>query len=288
MQITSRWFEISPRQICSRQPYRFQLSKPSFRSAVLAEARIRSGVAWWVVYFPSASGGLPPRLLSPFEGGWVNCPAPEAPLTRGIPTGPRAFLGTPGACGLRPCSRSNLKEGLVPYLPVRWGGQQIPPLYKPSFRLAVLVEARIRLGVAWWLDYFPSASGGLPPRLSLPSGRLGSSPGAWVAPNKGNAEGAVGIFGNSGRVWATALRPVPPKKRPCAILARKVGRSTNTSTLQARHVRVRFECPGTLPSHRLEFKTFPCMTLIISENLVKIPPKKRALRWTNQRTFYEL
>ena len=44
----------------------------------------------------------------------------------------------------------------------------------------------------------------------------------------GNADGAVGIFGNSGRVWATALRPIPPKKRPCGILARKVGRSTNT------------------------------------------------------------
>ena len=29
-------------------------------------------------------------------------------------------------------------------------------------------------------------------------------------------------------MWATALHPVPPKKRPCAILARKVGRSTNT------------------------------------------------------------
>ena len=76
--------------------------------------------------FFSASGGLPPRLLPPFEGGWVHCPAPEAPLTRGIPTGPRAFLA------------------------------------------------------------------------------------------------------NSGRVWATALRPVPPKKRPCAIHARKVGRASNT------------------------------------------------------------
>ena len=28
MQITSHWFEISPRQICSRQPYRFPLYKP--------------------------------------------------------------------------------------------------------------------------------------------------------------------------------------------------------------------------------------------------------------------
>ena len=39
---------------------------------------------------------------------------------------PRVFLGTPGTCGLRPCARSHLKKGLVPYLPVRWGVQQIP------------------------------------------------------------------------------------------------------------------------------------------------------------------
>ena len=38
--------------------------------------------------FPSASGDLPPRLLPPFEGGWVYRPAPEAPLIRGMPTGP--------------------------------------------------------------------------------------------------------------------------------------------------------------------------------------------------------
>ena len=86
-------------------------------------------------------------------------------------------------------------------------------------------SGRVCLG-AWGV--FPTASGGLPPRLLLPSGRFGLSPGAWGAPNKGNADGAVGIFWNSRRVWATDLRPVPPKKRPCAILARKVGRSTNT------------------------------------------------------------
>ena len=77
--------------------------------------------------FLRPQGAFPPRLLPPFEGGWVYCPAPEAPLTRGMPTGPRAFLA------------------------------------------------------------------------------------------------------NSGRVLATALRPVPPKKRPCAIHARKVERASNTA-----------------------------------------------------------
>ena len=76
--------------------------------------------------FLRPQGAFPPGFYL-LRGGWVNCPAPEAPLTRGMPTGPRAFLT------------------------------------------------------------------------------------------------------NSGRVWATALRPVPPKKRPCAIHARKVGRASNTA-----------------------------------------------------------
>ena len=40
MQITSRRFEISPRQICSRQPYRFSLYKPdTFVRASNAQVR---------------------------------------------------------------------------------------------------------------------------------------------------------------------------------------------------------------------------------------------------------
>ena len=40
----------------------------------------------------------------------------------------------------------------------------------------------------------------------------GLSPGVWGAPDKGNADGAVGIFGNAGREWAPVLRLDPPKK----------------------------------------------------------------------------
>ena len=76
--------------------------------------------------FLRPQGAFPPGFYLLREG-WVHCPAPEAPLTRGMPKGPRVFLT------------------------------------------------------------------------------------------------------NSGRVWATALRPVPPKKRPCAIHARKVGRASNTA-----------------------------------------------------------
>ena len=78
--------------------------------------------------FPSASGGLPPRLLPPFEGGWVHCPAPEAPLTRGMPKGPRVFLANSGrvwATALRPVPP---EKGHVPYMPVRWGVHQIPQI----------------------------------------------------------------------------------------------------------------------------------------------------------------
>ena len=61
--------------------------------------------------FPSASGGLPPRLLPPFEGGWVNCPASEAPLKRGMPTGPRAFLGNSGRVWAMALRRSRVFLG---------------------------------------------------------------------------------------------------------------------------------------------------------------------------------
>ena len=43
----------------------------------------------------------------------------------------------------------------------------------------------------------------------------GVLPGAWGTPNKGNADGAIGIFGNAARV--------------CATLARLVGCATNTA-----------------------------------------------------------
>ena len=44
--------------------------------------------------------------------GWIYYMAPEAPLFRGMPTGPEAFLEPLGASGLRPCARSLLKKAL--------------------------------------------------------------------------------------------------------------------------------------------------------------------------------
>ena len=62
---------------------------------------------------PPATAGHPPSLLLP--SGGVYCLAPEVPLIRGMPTGPKAFLALPDACGLRPCDRTHLENGLVPH-----------------------------------------------------------------------------------------------------------------------------------------------------------------------------
>ena len=48
--------------------------------------------------------------------GGKYCLAPEAPLIRVMPTGPKVFLAMPDACGLRPCNRTHLKNSLVPHL----------------------------------------------------------------------------------------------------------------------------------------------------------------------------
>ena len=57
-----------------------------------------------------------------------------------------------------------------------------------------VVEARIWPSVSRCLGISYGLRGPFP-RLSLTLGRLGSSPGALGASNKGNADGAVGIFG---------------------------------------------------------------------------------------------
>ena len=70
--------------------------------------------------FLRPQGAFPPGFYLLREG-WVHCPAPEAPLTRGMPKGLRVFLTNSGrvwATALRPVPP---KKGLVPYMPVRWG-----------------------------------------------------------------------------------------------------------------------------------------------------------------------
>ena len=78
-------------------------------------------------------------------------------------------------------------------------------------REAVLSAARIWQSVSRYLEISFGLRGPSPQAFTTFQG-LGSSPGAWGAPNKGNIDGAVGIFGNAGRVWAPALRLDPLKK----------------------------------------------------------------------------
>ena len=54
------------------------------------------------------------RLIPPSRGLGLLPGAWGAPK-RGMPTGPKVFLALPDACGLRPCDRAHLKNGLVPY-----------------------------------------------------------------------------------------------------------------------------------------------------------------------------
>ena len=62
--------------------------------------------------FLRPQGAIPPSFY-PLEGGYFL--APEAPLIRGMPTGPKVFLALLDACGLRPCHRTHLKNGFVPH-----------------------------------------------------------------------------------------------------------------------------------------------------------------------------
>ena len=76
------------------------------------------------------------------------------------------------------------------------------------------------------------SQGAFPPGFYLP--REG-----WVycpmpaAPQKGNADGTEGIFGTCRMRVGYGPAPGPTIKRPCAILARSVGRATNTACLMA-------------------------------------------------------
>ena len=109
--------------------------------------------------------------------------------------------------------------------------------YRSSF-LLIQLSGRISVGragcgvdlagcvsVAGFLLWPQGAS----PRLLPPSGRLGWSPGAWGAPNKGNADGAVGILGKCRAREGYGPAPGPTRKRPCATLSRSVERGTNTA-----------------------------------------------------------
>ena len=116
------------------------------------------------------------------------------------------------------------KKGLEQHMPVRWGVHQIPQINlglnlsscRVALRPAVLSAARIWPSVSRYLEISFDLRGRSP--------QVSTAMGGFIArrlrgPNKGNADGAVGIFGMPG---AYGLLPCARThlKRPCATLAR--------------------------------------------------------------------
>ena len=128
-------------------------------------------------------------------------------------------------------------EGCLRLVAVGWDClTQVPR--KPSIRISQLKPASLSLG-------------GSPPD----SNRLWRSKVYRLAPEAPifgrNADEAQGIFGTTGRMWATVLRLVPTIKRPCAVFER---------TLGARQISEQFTCD-------------PCKTnTIVSRTCIKSRP----------------
>ena len=81
--------------------------------AVIACCTVRSGVFHHWIHHLWPQGAVPPGF-NPLRRGWVYRPAPEAPRKRNA-DGARGIFGTACRVGLRPCDRTHLKNGLVPY-----------------------------------------------------------------------------------------------------------------------------------------------------------------------------
>ncbi len=74
------------------------------------------------------------------------------------------------------------------------------------------------------------SQGAFPPGFYLLREGWVYRPAPEAPPKKGNADGAEGIFGTCRMHVGYGPAPEPTVKRPCAILARSVGRATNTAT----------------------------------------------------------
>ena len=102
---------------CSRErrfSLHFSMRLGRIRPTVLVSAWIWSGVPQhWS--FPPVSGGRPPDFY-PLWGAGLIALSLRRPFIRGMPTGPKVFLLMLDACGLRPCDRTHLKNGLVSHL----------------------------------------------------------------------------------------------------------------------------------------------------------------------------
>ena len=82
-----------------------------------------------------------------------------------------------------------------------------------ALRPAMLSEARIWPSVSRYLEISFGLRGPSPQAFTPFRGGLGSLPGAWGAPNKGNADGAEGIFGKLPARVGYGPAPGPTQKK---------------------------------------------------------------------------
>ena len=185
----------------------------ALRPAVLSAARIWPSVSRYLeISF---------QAFTPFEGGWVHCPAPEAPLTRGMPRGPRVFLTNSGrvwATALRPvppkkrpCAIHARKVGRASNTADQ---SRSEPLQVSGSASAgrVICGTDLAKCVSVPGDFL-RPQGAFPPGFYLLREGWVHCPAPEAPLTRGMPRGPRVFLTNSGRVWATALRPVPPKKK---------------------------------------------------------------------------
>ena len=168
---------------------------------------------------PPASGGPSPQAYTPFGGVGFYCLTPKKGECR---RGRRYFWPCRTRVGFGPATGPTLKTALChiralvgrndKYRGLRGRsrafvcGLSSPVLGLHSVgRLTSGRFCRVCLGTGDFLR----PQGAIPPGL-YPLRGVGFIAWRLRRPKKGNTDGAEGIFGLAGRVWASALRPGPP------------------------------------------------------------------------------
>ena len=168
---------------------------------------------------PPASGGHTPRLIPP-SGGWVYCLAPEAPQKGECRRGRRYFWPCRTRVGFGPATGPTLKTALchIRALVGRNDKYRGPRGRSRAFVCGLSspvlgLHSVGRLISGWFCRVCLGTGDILQPQGAIP--QAFTPFGGVIAwrlrcPKKGNVDGAEGIFGLAGRVWASALRPDPP------------------------------------------------------------------------------
>ena len=141
--------------------------------------------------FLRPQGAIPPGLY-PLRGGWVYCLAAEAPQKGECRRGRRYFGPCRTRVGFGPAPGPTLKTALCHIRALVGRNDK----YRGSAGCASALEISSGLRGPYPQAYTPFRGAGFI---------------AWrlMCPKKGNADGAEGIFGLAGRVWASALRLEP-------------------------------------------------------------------------------